>query len=205
MGEGQSNALLGRLLVLNGLITEDDLQEALRRQERGEEPLGQVLVAMGMLTPEQLERALQGQARLRGRAKEGSAFVLVVEDDPEGSAVVAEILESAGFRVGVARNQAEAAAAVLGPEPLRPAAIVLDLAVQTHGGVELLSMLREKPATRSLPVVVLTGHAELEEDIRSRGLQISQFLTKPVAARRLVEVVESALQEAPEMERKGRA
>jgi chemotaxis family two-component system response regulator PixG len=169
MGEGQTETLLGQLLI-----------------------------------PGQLDRALRQQARLRGRAKEGSAFVLVVENDPEASAVVAEILESAGFQVGVARDEAEALAAMLGPEPLRPVAIILDLALQTHRGVELLSVLREKPAARYLPVVVLAGHVQLEQDIRSRGLQISEFLTKPVAARRLVEVVESALQDAREMQRKQR-
>jgi len=188
--------LLGQLLLSNGLITAEELEQALSRQEWSGEPVGQILVELEALAPHQLERALREQARLRGEPAGDRPFVLVVEDDPEAGAVVSEILEGAGYRVGIAQNEAEAMAVLLEPEESRPAAIVLDLALPQHGGVELLTVLRKNGGTSRLPVVILTGHPDFEDQIRARGLEVSGFLTKPVPARRLVEAVEAAFRKA---------
>ena len=196
MSDRLACALLGQLLLAGEIITPDELREALRRQESSGEALGEILLTMGAVAPRQLERALRAQARLRGRPDQDRPFVLVVDDDPEVGAVVADILEGVGYRVGVAQNEAEAMAAVLSPDPPPPAAIVLDLGLPEHGGIELLTVLRKNGETRDLPVVVLTGRPDLEGQIRERGLAISAFLAKPVAARQLVDVVEAAAQEA---------
>ncbi len=197
MSEHESCALLGQLLLAGDIITAEELREALRRQRSTEQPLGEILVGMGSVAPRQLERALRAQARLRGRPDQGRSFVLVVDDDPEVGAVVADILEGAGYRVGVAQNEAEALAAVMAPDPPKPAAIVLDLGLPEHGGIELLTVLRKTGETRSLPVVVLTGRPDLESRIRERELAISAFLAKPVSARQLLEVVDAAVRQEP--------
>jgi len=197
MTEGESHSVLGQLLLASEIITAEELREALRRQAASQAPLGEILLEMGAVAPRQLERALRAQARLRGKPDEGRAFVLVVDDDPEVGAVVADILGGAGFRIGVAQNEAEATAAVLACEAPVPAAIVLDLGLPVHGGIEFLTVLRKNGDTRNLPVVVLTGRPELEAEIHRRGLAISAFVAKPVAARQLVAVVESAVRESP--------
>lgn len=197
MNEYQPCALLGQLLLAGEIITAEELREALRRQESGGQRLGEVLVEMGAATPRQLERALRVQSRIRGRADAVRPYVLVVDDDPEVGAVVADILEGAGYRVGVAQNEAEALAAALATDPPKPAAIVLDLGLPEYGGIELLTVLRKTGATQFIPVVVLTGRPDLEEQIRDRGLAISAFLAKPVSARQLLEVVDAAVQGSP--------
>ena len=195
MSEHESCALLGQLLLAGEIITAEELREALRRQQSTGQRVGDILVDMGSVAPRQLERALRIQARLRGRADDDRPFILVVDDDPEVGAVVADILEGAGYRVGVAQNEAEAMAAVMAPDPPMPAAIVLDLGLPEHGGIELLTILRKAGETQSLPVVVLTGRPDLEPRIRERQLAISAFLAKPVSARQLLEVVETAVRE----------
>ncbi len=193
--EEQACALLGQLLLAEQIITAEELREALHRQDTGGGRLGDVLLEMGALAPRQLERALRAQARLRGRPEAPRPFVLVVDDDPEVGAVVGDILAGAGYRVGVAQNEAEAMAALLAPDPPTPAAIILDLGLPEYGGIELLTVLRKTGGTSEIPVVVLTGRPDMEENIRERGLAISAFLAKPVSARQLLAVVEAAVQE----------
>jgi len=193
MGENDKCALLGQILLASGAITREDLQEALYRQKVSGEQLGQVLVEMGALARRQLERALQTQSRLRGKPAQERAFVLVIDDDPEIGALLGDILEGAGYRVGIASDESEAIAAIMAPDGCNPALIVLDLGLPRYGGIEFLTILRKSGATSRLPVIVLTGRPDLEADIAARGLQISEFLAKPVSARKLLEVVEFVL------------
>jgi len=195
MSECQTYALLGQLLLAAEMITAEELREAIHRQKSSGQRLGDILLDMGSITQRQLERSLRAQARLRGRPDEDRYFVLVVDDDLEVGAVVGDILEGAGYRVGIAQNESEALAAILASDQPRPAALVLDLGLPEHGGIELLSILRKTGETASLPVIVLTGRPDLEPKIRERGLAISAFVAKPVSARQLLQVVEAAVRE----------
>jgi CheY-like chemotaxis protein len=179
-------------MVATGAITEEELREALRRHEATGNPLGQILVAMGAATENQLEHALKVQSRLRGRSDAKRSFILVVDDDPEVGAILADILEGAGFCVGVAEDTTEAGVVLLAPDGPNPSAAVLDLGLPGDGGVDLLARLRDNEKTCSLPVVILTGRPDLAERIQERGLTISALLAKPVPARQLIEVVEAA-------------
>jgi len=189
-------ALLGQLLLTSGAISEEKLAEALREQERRGEPLGKILNRMGTVSEQLLQRALRAQARLRGKPAMAGPFLLVVDDDPEVGAVLAEILEGAGYRVGVAENAWEATAAVMVPAAYRPALVVLDMGLPGRSGLEFLQSMRESHAAGSLPVVVLTGRPDTLTEIERRGLTISEFLAKPTPARRLLEAVETALSES---------
>jgi len=193
MEEHQPCPLLGRLLLASSAIQPQELQRALRREGETRKALRDILVETGALEPGQLDRALETQARLWGNPKSASAFVLLVDDDLEVGALVRDVLVGAGYRVGVAQNEAEAMAAVLASDGRCPDLLVLDLGLPGGGGIELLSDLRKSETTRDMRVVVLTGHAEMESDIRARGLEISEFLVKPVPVRELVAVVDAVL------------
>jgi CheY-like chemotaxis protein len=186
-------ALLGQLLLTSGALSEEKLADALEEQEQSGEPLGKILKRMGIVSEQLLDRALRAQTRLRGKPASEGTFLLVVDDDPEVGAVLAEILEGAGYRVGVAENAWEATAAVMVQAAYRPALVVLDMGLPGRSGVDLLQSMRESPGCRSLPVVVLTGRPDMLAEIEKRGLEISEFLAKPVPARRLLEAVETAL------------
>jgi CheY-like chemotaxis protein len=196
MDERPDQTLLGQLLLASGHIMPDELRAGLSRQEEQGGLLGEILIDMGALAPRQLARALATQARLRGRPRGPAPLVLVVEDDPEVGAAIRDILRAAGYRVTVVCSEAEALAASVAPDDERPSLIVLDLCLPEHGGVELLTVLRRNGATNDLPVIVLTGRGELETEIRRRGLDIADFLVKPVNARVLVQSASAALQDA---------
>ena len=196
MHEGHACALLGQLLLSTESVTQGDLERALAEQEHSGEPLGEILIDMRVVSQEQVERALRLQARLRGRPGPSRGFVLVVDDDPEVGAVLGEILEGAGYRVGVAQDASEAAIAVLAPDGDHPRLVVLDMALPGTSGLEFLAIMRNSAPSQTTPVVVLTGRPDTEAEIRERGLAISEFLAKPISARKLLESVEAALSQS---------
>lgn len=81
--------------------------------------------------------------------------VLIVEDHADSRELLAEFLEALGYEVDVAGHGLEALERLRGA-PL-PAVMVLDLMMPVMSGWELMRHVREDPALRSLPVVVVSG------------------------------------------------
>jgi len=86
---------------------------------------------------------------------EGRHRVLIVEDHADSRELLAEFLEALGYEVDVAANGLEALERLRGAP--RPRAVLLDLMMPVMSGWELMRHLREDPALRSLPVVVVSG------------------------------------------------
>lgn len=82
--------------------------------------------------------------------------VLVVEDDADLRAAVADILEDAGFEVHVAENGRDALDA-LGHMGRRPCLVLLDLMMPVMDGFTLMARFRQDPALRQVPVVVFSA------------------------------------------------
>ena len=203
MGQTQERvrggSLLGQLLVASGAITEGDLAEALAQQNAGGGQLGQLLVGLGALAPRQLERALRTQSRLRAELMGDRGLILVVDDDPEVGALLADVFTGAGYRVLVAGDEVAAIAALTSGGGVRPALIVLDLGLPGCGGAGLLAVLRSSGVESGRPVIVLSGQPDPKAEVEARGLQVSRVLSKPVSARTLLATVESVLQEDPQV------
>ena len=88
-----------------------------------------------------------------------SAFVLVVEDDADLRAAVADILEDEGFEVHVAENGQDALTELgeLGTLGRRPCLVLLDLMMPVMDGFTFMERLLADPGLRELPVVVLSA------------------------------------------------
>src|SRR5262245_19568233 len=86
------------------------------------------------------------------------APVLVVEDDEGTRRLFERVLTLQGFEVRTAADSGEFAAALRVP-PL-PRLILLDLELPRVDGFRLLALLRQQALTRSIPVVMVTGHTE---------------------------------------------
>jgi two-component system, chemotaxis family, chemotaxis protein CheY len=82
------------------------------------------------------------------------ATVLVVEDDHSLRVVIRMVLEQAGYDVLEARHGGAALELMDGG---RPDLVVADLRMPVMDGAELMGRLRSKPATASIPIVLLTG------------------------------------------------
>ncbi|WP_405945059.1 response regulator transcription factor [Streptomyces sp. NBC_01020] len=113
--------------------------------------------------------------------------VLVVDDDPTVSEVVAGYLDRAGYSVDRA---ADGPAALECAARCRPDLVVLDLMLPGMDGLEVCRVLRDRGP---VPVIMLTARGD--EDDRILGLEIGadDYVTKPFSPRELVLRVDSVL------------
>lgn len=101
------------------------------------------------------------------------SVALVVDDDPAATALVAEALAREGI-TAVAAASADEARAVLADRNVD--LIVLDLGLPDDNGLHLLSAVREAAAT---PVIIVSGHGELEDRVVGLRLGADDYLVKP--------------------------
>jgi CheY-like chemotaxis protein len=109
----------------------------------------------------------------RAMLQPGDATLLIVEDDPHYARILADLAHDAGFKVLVAMRGADALALA---REYQPAAVSLDVFLPDMLGWTVLSQLKQDPATRHIPVQIVT----LDED-RQHGLAHGafSFVTKP--------------------------
>ena len=106
-------------------------------------------------------------------------LVLIVEDDLSTRMLYREYLQSDGFRTIDAHNGYQALEKA---RSLCPNAVLTDLAVPGMDGFEFCRALRESPATRTIPILAVTGHSEyLEHPDRFTQAGIAHVLIKPCA------------------------
>ncbi len=118
------------------------------------------------------------------------AKIVVIEDDVTFLALLRVHLASAGHEVLTAEDAALGLRAIITEAP---DLILLDLTVPYLDGFEMIKALRNDPATKSIPVVVLTGRGDDDTFAKARKLGASQFLTKPVARDVLIRAIETQL------------
>lgn len=121
--------------------------------------------------------------------------ILLVEDSPNDVELTLDALQKSGLAnpVVVARDGVEALDYLLhrgnaGPVNL-PAVVLLDIKLPRVDGLEVLERVKNDPATRHVPVVMLTSSREEQDVIRSYGLGVNAFVVKPVGYREFFEAV----------------
>lgn len=117
--------------------------------------------------------------------------VLVVDDDAELVRLVSATLQAQGFEVASASNGAECLLAVASQ---RPDLIVLDIAMPVLDGFETLRLLRAKPETGGIPVIILTGRKGDADVARAWATAADFYLTKPFDAQELVTAVKRMIE-----------
>jgi CheY-like chemotaxis protein len=128
---------------------------------------------------------------------EGAEFidVLLVEDDAGDVVLIEEAFEynKVRNRLSVVSDGVEAIEFLRreGPhaDAPRPGLILLDLNLPRKDGREVLAEIKDDPALRSIPVVVLTTSKAEEDVLRSYDLHANAYVTKPVDFDRFIEVV----------------
>ena len=109
--------------------------------------------------------------------------VLVVDDEPDITALVAYHLAKNGFRVSTVGTGRDALRAI---EDELPALIVLDRMLPAMSGDEVLATVRGTSTSRDVPVLMLTARREELDRIRGLALGADDYLTKPFSTRELV-------------------
>ena len=121
---------------------------------------------------------------MSGEPDAAPPVVLVADDDPEMRQLIVDVLATAGFRTLTAADGEEAVALALEHSP---DLVVLDVMMPRMDGYTALTRLRGQPATREIPVVILTGQGDPIYRSVSAGVGAVAHLAKPFAPRLLVE------------------
>ncbi|MCJ7750095.1 MAG: response regulator [Armatimonadetes bacterium] len=118
--------------------------------------------------------------------------VLVVEDEPPAMQFLDALLTQAGYQVLQARNGVEAMVALTAPRRDLPHAILLDLGLPLEDGISVLSFLRNVMRS-GIPVIVVTGRSDPEEEAAVRELGITALLRKPPNSQQILSALSVAL------------
>lgn len=116
-----------------------------------------------------------------------SPHLLVVDDDDRIRSLLSRFLADYGYRVTTADNAGEARARMTG---LVFDLIVLDVMMPGESGLELAQFLRR---TSSVPILMLTARAEIEDRLAGLQVGVDDYLTKPFDPRELLLRISSIL------------
>lgn len=116
--------------------------------------------------------------------------ILVVEDSADNRMLMQELLASRGYQVQCAADADEADRAI---ESQPPDLILLDVIMPGRSGYELCRKLKDDPATRLIPVVIISGLANREDRVRGIDSGADDFLNKPIFPEELFARVRSLL------------
>lgn len=117
--------------------------------------------------------------------------VLVVDDEPDITELLAYNFRGAGFEVFTA---ADGMAAVSAAQRCLPQAIVLDVNLPGFDGFAVCEMLRVLPSTREIPILLLTAWSTEQAREVGREVGANDYLTKPFRPRDVVARVTELVQ-----------
>jgi type II secretory ATPase GspE/PulE/Tfp pilus assembly ATPase PilB-like protein/ActR/RegA family two-component response regulator len=120
--------------------------------------------------------------------------VLVVDDDPEDRLLVRTMLRKQGYRVSEAEDGDEALDLIAKHDTF--SLVVLDLEMPRLDGRVVLQRLRSSVSTAGLPVVVLTGSTNPEDEYQLMENGADDYLRKPIDPPRFTARVKAALRRA---------
>ena len=130
------------------------------------------------------------------RASSGSARVLLADDNADMREYVGRLL---GERWHV-EAVADGAAALAAARARRPDVVVADVMMPGLDGFELMASLRSDPATRDVPVILLSARAGEEATLSGIAAGADDYLVKPFTARDLMARVDAQLMRAQNRE-----
>lgn len=113
--------------------------------------------------------------------------VLIVEDQIEMRAIASAYLERQGYRVLATDNGADA---VRQAREQHPDLIFMDISMPGMDGIRATAELKRDPATRGIPVVILTAHPYGSVGKRAMDAGCDGWLNKPCDPRRLLQEVQ---------------
>ena len=109
--------------------------------------------------------------------------ILVVEDDPDISELIAHYLVKAGHKVDRLSHGGDAPRRV---RETSPDLIVLDLMLPGLDGLTVCQTLRADPSTAAIPIIMLTARGEESDRVTGLELGADDYVTKPFSPKELV-------------------
>jgi DNA-binding response OmpR family regulator len=121
--------------------------------------------------------------------------VLVVEDEPDVSRLIQHSLKrNEQFEILIAHSGYDALQAVA-DQP--PQIIILDLNLPVVSGTEVCRILRQRPSTAGIPILMLTARASENDRVAGLEMGADDYMTKPFSPRELDARVKALLRRGP--------
>jgi CheY-like chemotaxis protein len=117
-----------------------------------------------------------------------SRRVLIVDDNEDGAATLAMLLQLSGHETHEAHDGVQALEAA---ERLRPDAVLLDIGLPKLNGYEVCRRIRKEPWGKDMVMVALTGWGQAEDRHRSREAGFDAHMVKPVDPSALLKLLAS--------------
>jgi two-component system phosphate regulon response regulator PhoB len=128
-------------------------------------------------------------------------LVLVVEDEAALATMLRYNLEKQGFRVEEASDGGEALIRIA---EMQPDLVLLDWMLPSLSGIEVCRQIRRRPATRDLPVIMVTARTEDQDMVRGLNTGADDYITKPFNMESLLARMRALLRRANTVATKGR-
>src|SRR5262245_45708831 len=133
-------------------------------------------------------RGIRAESVRRGGLEDGTSTVFVVDDDVSVRESLEMLVRSAGWQV---KTFASAEAFLSHRRHVTPCCVVVDQTLPGITGLELQQHLAERP---DMPVIFMTGHADVPMTVRAMKSGAVEFLTKPVDNEALLNAIGAALE-----------
>ncbi len=121
--------------------------------------------------------------------------VLVVDDEKNIRRALQLVLEGEGYGVLQAETATQGLETLSNPDPPVDL-VILDVKLPDMSGLEALERLRRDDATKDIPIIVISGHASVNEAVQAIKLGASDFFEKPLARERVLVSVRNVLDAA---------
>ena len=120
-----------------------------------------------------------------------SAEILIIDDNPDIRNIIKDLIDEAGFKTRVAANYNQALAEI---DKKLPDVAIIDVKLDKgdNDGIELLSHIKKK--NKDIPVIIISGHANIEMAIKSLKSGAFEFIQKPFDQERLMNFVNRAVE-----------
>jgi two-component system phosphate regulon response regulator PhoB len=126
--------------------------------------------------------------------------ILVVEDEGPLLTLLRYNLEKQGFQVEEAADGQEA---LLRIAEAKPDLVLLDWMLPALSGLEVCRQIRRRPATRDLPVIMVTARTEDQDSVRALDIGADDYITKPFAMEGLLARIRALLRRSGAVATKG--
>jgi len=120
-------------------------------------------------------------------------LILIAEDEPALADMIRYNLEQEGFEASTALDGEEARLRIAEETP---DLVLLDWMLPHISGLELCRQLRRAPATKHLPIIMLTARGEEEDRVRGLTSGADDYITKPFSPTELVARIRAVLRRA---------